>query len=133
MAAYGVQALAKARIRCGDTAGVLDELRAAMAVCEQHGDRFGVALIERTIGEQHLAAGRAGAAREHLDTSVALWDRLGLPLFRARTLRDLAAAHDLAGAHAEADRLRAEALAVFARFGTREYAELGGRPGELLE
>jgi hypothetical protein len=69
---------------------VLDELRAAMTVCERHGDRFGVALIERTIGEHHLAAGRHLPAREHLNRSVTLWDKLGLPLFRARTLRDLA-------------------------------------------
>ncbi|MBT2231996.1 AfsR/SARP family transcriptional regulator [Nonomuraea sp. NEAU-A123] len=126
MAAYAVQALAKTRIRLGGDAGILPELLDALRVCERHGDRFGVALVERTVGELHLARGRYALAEEHLCRAAEAWDRLDLPLFRARTLRDLAAVREATGDGPSAASLRAEAVAVFAKFGTREYGELHG-------
>ncbi|MEU4224852.1 BTAD domain-containing putative transcriptional regulator [Nonomuraea sp. NPDC026600] len=125
MAAYAVQALAKTRIRLGGDTGILPELLDALRVCERHGDRFGVALVERTVGELHLARGRYALAEEHLCRAAEAWDRLDLPLFRARTLRDLAAVRAATGDGPSAASLRAEAAAVFAKFGTREYGELG--------
>ncbi|GAA3627447.1 BTAD domain-containing putative transcriptional regulator [Nonomuraea rosea] len=132
MLAYCVQALAKTRIRLGGDAGILPDLREAMEVCERNDDRFGMALVERTVGELHLAHGRHAQAEEHLGRAVALWDRLGLPLFRARTLRDLAAAREAAGDAPAAASMRAAALAVFAEYGTREYGELRSS-GAFLE
>jgi len=126
MAAYAVQALAKTRIRLGGDAGILPELLDALRVCERHGDRFGGALVERTVGELHLARGRYALAEEHLCRAAEAWDRLGLPLFRARTLRDLAAVREATGNAQSAASLRAVAVAVFAEFGTREYGELHG-------
>ncbi|MBG0828702.1 winged helix-turn-helix domain-containing protein [Planomonospora sp. ID67723] len=126
MTAYAVQSLAKTRIRLGRGPSVLPGLMEALRVCEQHRDRFGTALIQRTIGELHLACGRYGPALTWLHRSVELWEALELPLFRARTVRDLAAVHEAAGEARTARTLRSEALAVFAEFGVREYGELSG-------
>ncbi|MBB5625438.1 AfsR/SARP family transcriptional regulator [Sphaerisporangium krabiense] len=126
MEAYAVQALCKVRIRLGDDAPVLPCLVDALSVCERHGDRFGVALVQRTIGELHLARGRHDLAEAHLRRSVVMWDGLELPLFRARTMRDLASVREAVGDEKTAGSLRAAALDIFAAFGTREYIELGG-------
>ncbi|GIH96701.1 BTAD domain-containing putative transcriptional regulator [Planobispora siamensis] len=127
MAAYALQSLAKTRVRLGDDAAALSDLVEALGVCEQHDDRFGAGLVQRTIGELHLAHGRYDLARDHLGRSLAVWDGLDLPLFRARTMRDLAAVHEATGDGAGAASLRAEAVGVFSAFGTREYGELTGR------
>ncbi|WP_262379637.1 AfsR/SARP family transcriptional regulator [Nonomuraea sp. PA05] len=124
MLAYCVQALAKVRIRLGGDTEVLPCLREALEECERHQDRFGMALIERTVGELHLARGRYARAEEHLRRSVAMWEALGLPLFRARTMRDLATVREAVGDGPAASAMREAALAVFAHCGTREYGEL---------
>ncbi|MEU9887165.1 BTAD domain-containing putative transcriptional regulator [Sphaerisporangium sp. NPDC051011] len=127
MEAYAVQALAKIRIRLGGDVPVLPDLIEALSVCEQHGDRFGVGLIQRTIGELHLARGRHDLAEAHLNRSIVMWDGLELPLFRARTMRDLASVREAVGDEKTAESLRVTALGIFAEFGTREYGELGGQ------
>ncbi|WP_424534729.1 AfsR/SARP family transcriptional regulator [Sphaerisporangium viridialbum] len=124
MEAYAVQSLAKTRIRLGEHDAVLPGLLDALAVCTGQADRFGEALILRTIGELHLARGDLAEAEERLTRSIAVWDDLGLPLFRARSLRDLASVREARGDAAGARALREEALGVFAAFGTREYTEL---------
>ncbi|MEV7968600.1 tetratricopeptide repeat protein [Sphaerisporangium sp. NPDC088356] len=124
MEAYAVQSLAKTRIRLGEHDAVLPGLVDALGVCTGQADRFGEALILRTIGELHLARGDFAEAEERLTRSIAVWDDLGLPLFRARSLRDLASVRAARGDAAGARALREEALGVFAAFGTREYTEL---------
>ncbi|WP_407835183.1 BTAD domain-containing putative transcriptional regulator [Streptomyces sp. DSM 116496] len=124
MIAYADQALAKTRIRLGTAERA--PLEDALLVCRAHHDRLGEGLVLRTIGEFHLAAGELGPAEACLTAAGEVWDALELPLFGARTLRDLAAVYTAAGDRARADAVRARALAVFAEFGAREYTELSG-------
>ncbi|WP_370943331.1 BTAD domain-containing putative transcriptional regulator [Amycolatopsis sp. cg5] len=117
-AAYARQSLAKARIRQREVGGVAELLDSCLEVCAQHRDRFGVALMTRTAGELALARGELDRASELLTIALGQWTELDLPLWRARTLRDLAAA-------VEDGRTRwAEALTLFASTGARELAEL---------
>jgi DNA-binding SARP family transcriptional activator/tetratricopeptide (TPR) repeat protein len=91
--AYARQSWAKAALRLGhDTATVATTLDECRYTCARMRDRFGVALMTRTIGELHLATGDLPGARETLDAALRLWTELDLPLWQARTLRDLAAA-----------------------------------------
>ncbi|MCP2258301.1 DNA-binding transcriptional activator of the SARP family [Streptoalloteichus tenebrarius] len=123
---YTTQALAKTRIRQGRGDEFVPALLDCLGVCRDLHDRFGIALIRRTLGEHHLAAGELALARDQLNLSLLSWSSLGLPLWRARTLRDLGASYALEGdplaAHAAWD----EAAVVFRRLGTREAAEVAG-------
>ncbi|MET8684456.1 BTAD domain-containing putative transcriptional regulator [Streptomyces sp. NPDC004732] len=125
MAAYAVQARAKCRMRQGHSAAAAAELRGVLDTCRAHRDRFGEALTLRTLGECELADGRIAAAEVRLTRAAALWDVLDLPLARARTLRDLAAAREAAGKRADALALRAEARDVFTAYEARERHEPG--------
>jgi DNA-binding SARP family transcriptional activator len=123
-AAYADQSRAKALIRLRSMAEVTELLDSCHQVFVQHRDRFGLALAVRTMGEAALAAGDDGKARELLTEALARWSELGLPLWEARTLRDLAAACAATPgiAHAHWDR----AVELMAGLGGRESAELGG-------
>ncbi|MCX4627097.1 BTAD domain-containing putative transcriptional regulator [Streptomyces sp. NBC_01443] len=128
MSAYAQQALSKTRIRLGTC--ILPPLLDALDVCRAHQDRLGEGLVLRTIGELHLAEGRPAEAEAHLLGAIAAWDGLGVPLFRARAQRDLAAVYETVGDGARAAALRATALAVFRELDAREQYELGHRkPG----
>jgi tetratricopeptide (TPR) repeat protein len=120
-ATYARQSSAKALLRLGRTDGLADLLAGCLDTCTRHGDRFGAALVTRTIGELHLATGDRALARQMLTAALADWTTLKLPLWQARTLRDLAAADpERAGEHW----LRATEL--FAATGGREAVELAG-------
>ncbi|MGW6444922.1 AfsR/SARP family transcriptional regulator [Lentzea sp. NPDC055074] len=121
--AYAVQALAKVRLRQGRGDELRDDLLACLNTCNEMQDGFGQALVLRTLGELDLAASRFADARRHLDRALQWWDALGLPVWRARTLRDLAAVLDGLGEPAAADRAWAEALGVFQLHGCREARE----------
>ena len=123
-AAFSLRDRAKARLRQQKYDGLAQDLLAGLELSRRHGDRFGSALSLRTLGELHLADGRLAEAAGFFAESVLLWEDLGLPLFRARTLRDLAAWHDRSGDWATAAAVRAEALEVFREYGAREAAEL---------
>ncbi|MER5252248.1 BTAD domain-containing putative transcriptional regulator [Streptomyces sp. NPDC002855] len=125
MLAYAMQARAKSRIRLGRSAEAAPEIRHVLDVCRGQRDRFGEALGLRTLGECELAAGRIDTAEQHLTAAAALWNDLELPLPRARTLRDLAAAREAAGDRAGAGALRAEARDVFTAYEARERNEPG--------
>lgn len=125
MLAYAMQARAKSRIRLGRSHEAAAEIRDVLDVCRGQRDRFGEALGLRTLGECELAAGRLDTAEQHLTTAAALWNDLGLPLPRARTLRDLAAVREAAGDRAGAGALRAEAREVFTAYEARERNEPG--------
>ncbi|AZM57409.1 AfsR family transcriptional regulator [Streptomyces sp. WAC 01529] len=125
MSAYAVQARAKCRFRLGHCDEAAADLRGVLETCRDHHDRFGEALALRTLGECELAAGRPDAAEKHLTAAAAHWAALELPLPRARTLRDLAAAREAAGDPARARALRAEAREVFAAYEARERDEPG--------
>ncbi|MFB4262199.1 BTAD domain-containing putative transcriptional regulator [Nonomuraea sp. GTA35] len=124
MAAFAVQSLVKVRIRQGDGGG-LSLLVDALEVCRSHFDRFGQALVQRTIGELHLANGKLDLAEAHLLQSIALSEEIRTPLPVARAKRDLAAVLAARGDTAAAELLIAEASAVFARHDAREADELG--------
>jgi DNA-binding SARP family transcriptional activator/predicted negative regulator of RcsB-dependent stress response len=116
-ATYARQSLAKARIRQGTTDGIADLLAACAEVCTRQHDRFGVALVTRTQGELALAQGRTAEAAELLADALAQWTALGLPIWQARTLRDLAAARS------DGDLWR-RGLDLFTALGSRELREL---------
>ncbi|MEU8844383.1 BTAD domain-containing putative transcriptional regulator [Streptomyces roseus] len=121
MIAYTLQALSKTRIRLGTA--TLPPLLDALAVCRAHHDTLGEGMVLRTLGEFHLAAGRPGQAAGSLLHALRVWEPLGVPLFRARAMRDLAEAREAEGACAEAAALRGDALAVFTELEAREQAE----------
>ncbi|WP_223772916.1 BTAD domain-containing putative transcriptional regulator [Streptomyces sp. 135] len=125
MSAYAVQARAKCRFRLGRCEEAAADLRDVLDTCRSHHDRFGEALALRTLGECELAVGRPGTAEKHLTAAAAFWAALELPLPRARTLRDLAAAREAAGDREQALALRAEAREVFTAYEARERDEPG--------
>jgi DNA-binding SARP family transcriptional activator/tetratricopeptide (TPR) repeat protein len=91
--AYARQSWAKASLRLGhDAETVTETLTECLYTCTRMHDRFGVALMTRTLGEADLATGDLSSAREWLSVALRLWTDLDLPLWQARTLRDLAAA-----------------------------------------
>ncbi|MET8761016.1 BTAD domain-containing putative transcriptional regulator [Lentzea sp. NPDC004782] len=121
--AYAVQALAKVRIRQGRGRELRDDLVLSLNICNEMQDGFGQALMLRTLGEMDLAEGRFVEAHRHLDRALQWWDALSLPVWRARTLRDLATTLDGLGERADADRAWTEALGVFRLHGCREARE----------
>jgi DNA-binding SARP family transcriptional activator/tetratricopeptide (TPR) repeat protein len=123
MSAYAVQALAKVRIRQGRGDELREDLQACLHTCNEMQDGFGQALMLRTLGELDLAVGRYPEARRHLERAMEWWDALGLPVWRARTLRDLATTLDGLGETAAADTAWAEASGVFTLHGCREAHE----------
>ncbi|MET1074093.1 MAG: BTAD domain-containing putative transcriptional regulator, partial [Umezawaea sp.] len=130
MSAYAVQALAKIRIRQGRGDAVRSDLLECLATCNDMQDGFGQALLLRTLGELELAVGRPEVAHRYLERSLQWWDALGLPVWRARTLRDLATALGALGDQENSDRMWAEALGIFERHGCREARE--PRPDSVL-
>ncbi|WP_235039330.1 AfsR/SARP family transcriptional regulator [Kibdelosporangium aridum] len=133
MSAYAVQALAKVRIRQGRGGELREDLLECMHTCNEMQDGFGQALMLRTIGELDLAVGRHADARHHLERAIQWWDVLGLPVWRARTLRDLATTLDGLGETAAADTAWAEASSVFQLHGCREAHEPRRSPLRVLE
>ncbi|MFJ8487883.1 BTAD domain-containing putative transcriptional regulator [Streptomyces sp. NPDC094038] len=123
---YTEQALAKVELRTGRPAEAGRRLMRCLAVARERQDRFGEALVLRTLGELRLAAGDTEAAREPLERAAALWAELGLPLWRARTVWDLAGVWSADGEPERARAARAEALEVFRSVGGREASERAG-------
>ncbi|WP_112263265.1 AfsR/SARP family transcriptional regulator [Lentzea terrae] len=121
---YTAQAWAKVLLRKGLFEPAEKLLATARDGCRDVGDRFGEALVRRTLGELRLAAGDHAGARIVLTEALASFVALGLPLWRARTLRDLGAVHACLGAFEDVDRCWGEAAELFARLGTRESAEV---------
>jgi tetratricopeptide (TPR) repeat protein len=118
-ATYAAQSLAKASLRAGELDGVEDVLVECLEVCTRRHDRFGVALMTRTLGEVALAQDRDDEAACLLEDALGQWTALGLPIWQARTLRDLAAA---TGDEEKWSR----AKELFASLGAREARELEG-------
>ncbi|GGP43204.1 AfsR/SARP family transcriptional regulator [Saccharothrix coeruleofusca] len=123
MTAYAAQSLAKVRIRQGLGDAVRSELLECLGTCNDMQDGFGQALMLRTLGELELSVGRAREALRYLERSLRWWDALRLPVWRARTLRDLAGVHEALGDPARADRAWTEAVEIFTRHGCREAGE----------
>jgi DNA-binding SARP family transcriptional activator/tetratricopeptide (TPR) repeat protein len=127
---YTAQAWAKVLLRKGLFEPAEELLHTALNGCRDVGDRFGEALVRRTLGEWRLAAGDHAGARVVLTEVLTSWQDLGLPLWRARTLRDLGAVHACLGDMAGADRLWDEAAGLFTRLGTREVGEVRQWPAQ---
>lgn len=124
MIAYAAQAVAKVEIRRGRAASVLPSLIDALEVCRGHLDRYGAALMLRTLGELHLAEGRLDLAEAHLVQAIALSEELRTPLPVARARRDLSAVLAARGETEAAQVVLASAMEVFTRHGARESKEL---------
>ncbi|MEU4767041.1 BTAD domain-containing putative transcriptional regulator [Actinosynnema sp. NPDC023794] len=123
MSAYATQALAKARIRQGRGDAVRSDLLECLSTCNEMQDGFGQALVLRTLGELELAGLRPEVARRYLDRSLHWWEALSLPVWRARTLRDLAATLAALGEPDAARAARREAESIFRAHGCREAGE----------
>ncbi|MER5715405.1 BTAD domain-containing putative transcriptional regulator [Streptomyces sp. NPDC002132] len=125
--AYGVmyasQSLAKVEFRQGRMAESRERLDRCLDLTRERQDMFGEALVLRTLGEWHLAASDWSSATDGLRRALGLWEKLDLPLWRARTLRDLASAARGRGDTGPAQELRDEARRVFLELGSREATE----------
>ncbi|GKQ35076.1 tetratricopeptide repeat protein, partial [Streptomyces sp. A012304] len=132
-AMYAGQSLAKVHIRQGRLTEARERLDQCLRTTRERQDLFGEALVLRTLGEWWLAAGEWDAAADHLRQALALWTTLDLPLWRARTLRDLAAAATGTGDERTAHTLRDEALEIFRTLGGREAGELDDHGREAHE
>lgn len=124
LACYTAQAWAKVLLRKGVLEPSERLIQQALDGCRDVGDRFGEALVRRTLGEWRLAAGDLAGARTVLTDLMPVWNELSLPLWRARSLRDLGAVHARLGDVEGADRSWREAAGVFTRLGTREREEV---------
>ncbi|WP_020133731.1 AfsR/SARP family transcriptional regulator [Streptomyces sp. 351MFTsu5.1] len=122
---YTEQSLAKVELRQGRLDAARERLERCLEVARDRQDRFGEALVLRTLGEWHLAAGDAVAAREPLERALSGWEKLRLPLWRARTLWDMAEVFEASGESGAGADARAEAMRVFRELGAREAAERG--------
>ncbi|WP_328751234.1 tetratricopeptide repeat protein [Streptomyces sp. NBC_00285] len=120
---YTEQSLAKVELRLGRLDESRERLGRCLELARERQDRFGVALVLRTLGEWHLAAGDAGGAREPLERALSAWEALRLPLWRARTLWDLAEVREAEGDERAATDARAEAMGVFRELDAREARE----------
>ncbi|WP_086820031.1 AfsR/SARP family transcriptional regulator [Allokutzneria sp. NRRL B-24872] len=121
---YTAQALAKVRIRRGGAAEVEPMLLECLHGCRELHDTFGVALARRTLGECYIAMGEPERALDYLGQALVDWGEIRLPVWRARTLRDVGAAHAISGDVASTERAWAEAAVEFRRLGTREAGEV---------
>jgi tetratricopeptide (TPR) repeat protein len=121
--AYADQALAKVRIRQGRGEEVRASLEETLLACNELQDGFDQALLLRTLGELDLTVGELATATAHLQRSLEWWQALDLPVWQARTLRDLAIAAALSGNERRAVELRDRAHAMFERYGCREATE----------
>ncbi|GHD26078.1 AfsR/SARP family transcriptional regulator [Streptomyces galbus] len=120
---YAEQALAKVELRRGRTAPARARLDRCLEVTRERRDLFGEALVLRTRGEWHLAVHDEGSATEDLRGALGLWEKLELPQWRARTLRDLGTAELRRGAARTGRALCEEALRLFRALGCREADE----------
>ncbi|MFF1303776.1 tetratricopeptide repeat protein [Streptomyces sp. NPDC058307] len=130
---YTEQSLAKVELRLGLLDASRERLGRCLELARERQDRFGEALVLRTLGEWQLAAGDAGSARDPLERALSLWEALRLPLWRARTLWDLAQVWETAGETGAAAGARAEAMRVFRESGAREARERETRDREARE
>ncbi|MEU2118117.1 BTAD domain-containing putative transcriptional regulator [Streptomyces sp. NPDC016459] len=121
---YASQSLAKVEFRQGRMAEARQRLDRCLEITRERQDMFGEALVLRTIGEWHLVASDWETATETLRRALGLWDELQLPLWRARTLRDLARAALAQGETGTGREFEHEAYEIFHRLGTREALEL---------
>ncbi|SDM76646.1 AfsR/SARP family transcriptional regulator [Allokutzneria albata] len=125
---YTAQALAKVRIRRGKADEAEPMLLECLRGCRELHDTFGVALARRTLGECYIAMGEPERALAYLGQALTDWDAIRLPVWRARTLRDVGAAHALTGDADSVERAWSEAAGEFRRLGTREAAEVASWP-----
>lgn len=125
---YTSQSLAKVRLRQGFVREARERLERCLEVTRERRDLFGEALVLRSLGEARIAARDWDGATRELERALALWDRMGLPLWRARTVRDLGTAAAGRGDAAAAEAAWAEAQAVFRELGSREAHEPPRRP-----
>ena len=123
MLVYTEQALAKVRIRQGRGEGERQRLLAGLEKCSQLQDGFGQALLLRTLGELDLASARFDDAEQHLQRSLQWWTALSLPLWQARTMRDLSTVLAATGRGDQADATWAQARRLFERHDSHEATE----------
>ncbi|HCT75780.1 MAG TPA: AfsR family transcriptional regulator [Micromonosporaceae bacterium] len=124
MEAYAVRAAAKAQLRQGRLDEALPALEGSLATSRAAGDRWGQGATLRVLGELHLVEGRLDLAGSCLKAAMEVWETMDVPLWRARTERDMALLSELSGDQEQAQVLRKRAAMVFRDHGAREYREL---------
>ncbi len=124
LTAYSQRAIGKTLLRLGRHDDARDQLAESLSWSRANNDRWGAGVTLRSLGELWLASGDLPAAERDLNASMEIWDAIGQPVFRGRTLRDLALLAEARGDRGEADRIRAQAIELFRHFGAREAAEL---------
>jgi DNA-binding SARP family transcriptional activator/tetratricopeptide (TPR) repeat protein len=121
--AYSMRSAGKALVRLNRSGEAMEPLQRALHTSRALHDRWGEAMSLRNLGELYLSREQWSDAETHLRSAIQLWQAMDLPLNRARTLRDLAAAVEGTGDPETAALLRAEARDTFRRYGTREEHE----------
>ena len=122
VAGYSRRALAKTHMRMGRLDSARAELEPILAADRAGRDRWAEAMTLRTLGELHLSAGRLDEAEVHLHGALEIFKTLEMPLFAARTQRDIAELWEARGEDANA--ARREALEIFRAYGAREQTEM---------
>ncbi|MEV6632523.1 BTAD domain-containing putative transcriptional regulator [Actinoplanes sp. NPDC051470] len=124
--AYADQSLAKVELRQGRPAEAIRRLQPILWTCRGLHDTFGEALVLRTLGEAWLVAGSLTNAEDNLRQALHRWKELRLPLWQARTLRDMAWLHESAGLSHSARQASGAAQVIFRRHSSRELTETVG-------
>lgn len=91
--------------------------RIVVAATERSGDRLGLGVAMRLLGQAAMSLGNKAEAREHLERAITVFDGAGDPLLLAATYHDCAHVCDALGSHADGlDHLQ-HALEVFRSIG----------------
>lgn len=90
------------QVQLGNLSAGMDELRRALALSEEMGDRYNAAHVHSDLGAALRMAGNMAAADLHFDQAIVLWQALGNSAALANTLNNVAYGHHLRGQYAKA-------------------------------
>ncbi len=126
-AAYATHQLADAHLDGGHAERAAPLLRRCIDVFQAQEDQFGTALALCTEAKLHRQTGHPGPAANGLEAAAQMWHRLGMPLWEARTLRDLGDLYAEIGATSAAASSWQRALKLVDRLHLPEAGEVSAR------